>query len=67
MTGEFEKHLRQMNLDKEVVSEILEVLGSAGSEFPCLTCPSKDECNNFKWFVKWFGETKPRPTSEIIH
>lgn len=55
MTGEFEKQLQQLNLDKDAFNKILEVLSSAGDEFPCLACPSKDDCNSFKWFVKWFG------------
>jgi hypothetical protein len=36
MTGEFEKQLRQLNLDKDEFDKILEVLSSAGDEFPCL-------------------------------
>ena len=55
MSGEFEKQLRHLNLDKDVLDNILKALSSAGDEFPCLACPSKDEYNSYKWFVKWFG------------
>jgi ferredoxin-thioredoxin reductase catalytic subunit len=46
MSGEFEKQLRHLNLDKDVLDNILKALSSAGDEFPCLACPSKDECNS---------------------
>jgi len=32
--------------------------GGKRREFPCLSCPSKDECNSFKWFLTWFGKPK---------
>jgi hypothetical protein len=56
MTGEFEKQIDQMKLGKEQTETILSVINSAGKEFPCLTCTSKDDCGTFKWFLKWFGE-----------
>jgi hypothetical protein len=40
---------------------IIQVIADAGKEFPCLSCPSKDECASFAWFLKWFGtEKKPQ-------
>jgi hypothetical protein len=56
MTGEFEKQISQRNLERDEVKEILAIIGSAGEEFPCLSCPSKGDCNTYKWFIKWFGE-----------
>jgi hypothetical protein len=53
--GEFEKQLKQMNLEKNEVENIVQMICSAREEFPCLSCPSKEECNSFKWFIKWFG------------
>jgi hypothetical protein len=32
------------------------LIEDAAKEFPCLSCPSKDDCSNFKWFIKWFGQ-----------
>jgi hypothetical protein len=57
MAGEFEKQLKQMKLEDSV--KVLELINSAGKEFPCLSCESRDECGTFGWFLKWFGETAP--------
>lgn len=56
MTGEFEEKIKQMMLDYAVTEKIVNTINAAGEEFPCLSCPSKDECGSFKWFVKWFGK-----------
>jgi len=56
--AEFRKRLKAMGLDGETLSKIEQSLGEAGNEFPCLSCPSKDECGSFKWFLKWFGTPK---------
>jgi len=56
MSGEFEKQIEQMKIGKYQTQTILAVINSAEKEFPCLTCPSKDDCGTFKWFLKWFGE-----------
>ena len=53
MTDGFEKQLKQMDLG-ELTERIMKMINVAGEEFPCLSCPSKDDCNNFKWFIKWF-------------
>jgi hypothetical protein len=55
MNGEFEKQLNTLKMDTTTKAKILQIIHSAGDDFPCLSCPSIDECNNFKWFTKWFG------------
>jgi hypothetical protein len=55
MTEEFAKRLELLNLDKETFENVRKIIEEAGKEFPCLSCPSKDNCANFKWFIKWFG------------
>jgi hypothetical protein len=56
MENEFEKQLSALQLDATTKSKILQIIQSAGGEFPCLSCPSKDDCNSFRWFTKWFGK-----------
>jgi hypothetical protein len=56
--AEFGKRLKVMRLDEETQSKIEQVIGEAGSEFPCLSCPSKNDCGSYKWFLKWFGQQK---------
>jgi hypothetical protein len=56
--SEFGKRLKSMRLDEATLEKIERLLGEAGGEFPCLSCPSKDECGSFKWFLKWFGTQK---------
>jgi len=56
--SEFGKRLKAMGLEEETLDKIELLLGEAGSEFPCLSCPSRDECVSFKWFLKWFGTPK---------
>jgi hypothetical protein len=53
--SEFGKRMKTIGLDETTQSKIEQLIGEAASEFPCLTCPSKDECGSFKWFLKWFG------------
>ena len=55
MENEFEKQFSTLKLGAATENKILQIIQSAGEEFPCLSCPSKDECNTFKWFAKWFG------------
>jgi hypothetical protein len=55
MESEFEKQLSNLKLDASIKNKILQIINDAGAEFPCLSCPSKDECNSFKWFTRWFG------------
>jgi len=52
MRGEFEKQIDQMKIGKDQTETFLAVINSAGKEFPCLTCASKDDCGTFKWFLK---------------
>lgn len=56
--AEFGKRLKTMQLHEEKLKNIEQLLYEAGNEFPCLSCPSKDECGSFKWFLKWFGTPK---------
>jgi len=56
MENEFERQLNPLNLDAKTKQQIMNITNTAGKEYPCVSCPSKDECNSFKWFIKWFGE-----------
>ena len=56
MTNEFRKQLRLLDLKTSMIQRIEEIIKVAGNEFPCLSCPTTDDCNTFKWFLKWFGE-----------
>lgn len=60
MVSEFRKKLEQLDLKTTMIQNIEEITKVARNEFPCLSCPSNDECNTFKWFLKWFGED-PQP------
>lgn len=55
MVAEFEKQLSQFALDDAAKAKIVQMISDAGKEYPCLSCPSKDDCASFKWFLKWFG------------
>jgi len=55
MTSEFEKRIDLLGFDVATKQEVKNLITEAGKEFPCLNCSSKDECENFKWFIKWFG------------
>jgi hypothetical protein len=54
--NEFRKRLELLQLDRESVKKVWELIEEAGKEFPCLSCPSKGDCANFKWYLKWFAE-----------
>jgi hypothetical protein len=43
MTNEFQKRLELLRIDKRTLEELLKLIEDAGKEFPCLSCPSKDE------------------------
>ncbi len=55
MTSEFKRRIELLGLDKENKKKVTELIEEAGKEFPCLACPSKDTCENFKWHIKWFS------------
>lgn len=55
MSGEFKRRIKLLGLDEQSEKKVIALIAEAGEEFPCLTCPSKDECENFKWFKKWFS------------
>jgi hypothetical protein len=59
LLGEFEKQIRKIT-DNKSTGKIIEVINSAGQEFPCLSCSSNEECATFKWFTKWFGEVSAK-------
>jgi hypothetical protein len=58
MSTEFEKRFDDTINDSVPEQKLAEIVSEAASEFPCLSCPSKDECNSYKWFLKWFGQPK---------
>jgi len=53
--GELERKIKEIVPQHKVMEKIIQLLNAAGEEFPCLSCPSKDDCGTFKWYVKWFG------------
>ncbi len=55
MTGEFVKRVELLGLSEESKQKVLDLVREVGDEFPCLACPSKDDCENFKWHIKWFS------------
>jgi hypothetical protein len=55
MSNEFKKRIELLDFDSNSVTRIMKLIMEAGKEFPCQKCPSKDECENYKWFLKWFG------------
>ncbi|HVP93215.1 MAG TPA: hypothetical protein VMS94_05690 [Acidobacteriota bacterium] len=55
MKGEIERQTKEIVKDKDIAEQVMRVINTAGREFPCLSCPSKDECKTFNWFIKWFG------------
>ncbi len=59
MSPELERKIKEIIKDPETEQRLGEIISEAGNEFPCLSCPSKDECNSYKWFLKWFGNQTP--------
>jgi hypothetical protein len=58
MYAEFERRIKKIIKNPKVEGKIIQIISNAGSEFPCLSCPSKDDCGSFNWFIKWFGKPK---------
>lgn len=56
MTNEFRKRLKLLHLDEETFNNVWSLIEEVGKQFPCLSCSSKADCANFKWFIKWYGE-----------
>ena len=54
-TGEFRKRIELLGFDEQTKKKVIDLFKEAGDEFPCLACPSKDTCENFKWYIKWFS------------
>jgi len=46
--------METLELDDPTMDTIKKIIAEAGREFPCLSCPSKEDCSTFKWFLKWF-------------
>ena len=61
MTGQFEKQIQQMKPNSEVTEKIVKMINAAGDEFSCPACPSKSDCDNYKWFIKWFEKADKAP------
>lgn len=55
MDSEFERRFKELNLKDSLIQKIERIINGAGTEFPCLSCPSNNDCATFKWFLKWFG------------
>jgi hypothetical protein len=55
MPAEFEKRFKEITTDPMLKQKLATIVNEASTEFPCLSCPSKDECNSYKWLTKWFG------------
>ncbi len=55
MNGEFRKRVELLGFDEQTTKKVIDLTVEAGNEFPCLACPSKGECENFKWYIKWFS------------
>jgi hypothetical protein len=56
MPGEFKERIRLLGLDDASEKKVIDLIQEAAKEYSCLACPSKDTCENFKWYVKWFSE-----------
>ncbi len=54
--GELQKQIETLGLDPQTKQKISQILNQAAEEFPYLACPSKDDCNNFNWYKKWFNQ-----------
>ena len=54
LTDEFRKRIELLGLEAEAQKKVIDLITEAEVEFPCLECASKDECENFKWYIKWF-------------
>lgn len=55
MTGEFEKQIKKLGLEPKAEKELIDLINNATSEDPCMSCESKDGCENFKWHKKWLN------------
>ena len=49
LPGEFEKQVKKLGLDPEAEKELIDILNKATNEDPCMSCESKEGCENFKW------------------
>lgn len=55
VSGEFEQRVKKLGLDPKYEQELIDMFNSASSEDPCMSCESKEGCENFKWHKKWLG------------
>ena len=51
MASEFEGRLKELNLKDSLIQKIEKIINGAGTEFPCLSCPSNKDYATFKWFL----------------
>ena len=51
MLAELEKRFKKI-LDPTLEQKLAEITNGADIEFPRLFCPSKNDCNSYKWFAK---------------
>jgi len=56
--AEFGERLKTVGLDEETQSRIEQLIGEAAGEFPCLSCPSKDELQQLQMVSKVVRNTK---------
>ena len=66
MSGKLVGQIKEIVNDKNVTEKVMRVIDTAGQEFPCLSCPSKDECKTFNWFTKWFGDSITNQQESIL-
>jgi len=52
MSTEFERRIKEIIKNPKVEGKNIQIISDAGSEFPCLSCSSKDDCGSFNWFIK---------------
>jgi hypothetical protein len=55
LRGEFAKRIMLLDVDEKTKEELLKMVEEAGAEHPCLACSSNDDCDSFKWYLKWFS------------
>jgi hypothetical protein len=56
LSGEFKNRVELLSFDAQAKEKIIRLIKEAGEEFPCLACASKDTCENFNWYIKWFSQ-----------
>jgi hypothetical protein len=52
MSSELQKQIEKAFSNKETRDKIMQIVDLVGKGFPYLSCPSKDDCDSFKWYIK---------------